>query len=447
MKKEYGNYHYAIKMHAYPNHNQERILLANIHTSRYIYNQLIANSWTDSKINKINKKYPLPKSEYKYNSKHKLIKKSTKRLTGLDRLLANKPDWFDELPLDSDMFYNTDANYHAAWNMYHKVHNAGTPKFKCRDKCKWSYTTSNHYNSSKLKKLNEKPNIYNGSKRFKTRNKLFLGKDLGSIRVAYSDKIKLPNRHQNVRISKITFTCLRTGNWQISVLFKSKTPFKQPLPKTGQEIGFDLNIKNFLVDSNGITVANPHFYKNALKRLHKEQRKLSRMQRHNKKAGRKLRDCKNYQKQRRKVAKLHNHVKNQRENFTNVLSTALIKNHDFVVSENLQGKNLLKNHALAQSISDVGWRSFIDKLKYKAKMYGRIYVLINPAYTTQRCHNCGYIMGSDKRTHKLTLAYRVWWCPNCGRLHIRDWNAALNILDKGHKYFKTQLPYFNVYTQ
>lgn len=447
MKKEYGNYNYAIVMRAYPSSKQKKIFLANIHTSRFIYNQLNSNSYTDSRIKKINKKYPLPESKHKYTKKGKLIKKSTKRATGLDRVLANKPDWFDELPLDSDMFYNTEANYNSAWNMYHKVHKAGMPKFKCRDKCKWSYTTSNHYNITQLKKKGQDPNIYNGSKRFKTRNKLYLGQDLGSIRVSYSDKIKLPSKKRHVRISKITITCLKTGEWQISVLFKSKTPFKQKLSKTGQIIGFDLNIENFLTDSNGVVVANPRFYKRSLEKLKKAQRKLSRMQRHNKKAHRKLHDCKNYQKQRKKVAKIHRHIKDQRDNFTSVLSTALIKNHDLVVSENLQSKNMLKNHALAQSIGDVGWRELIEKLKYKAKMYGRIYILVDPRYTTQRCHNCGYRMGSEKHIHKLTLKDRYWWCPHCGVLHVRDWNAAINIIEKGLEFFKTQLPVYNVYIQ
>lgn len=447
MKKEYGMYHFAVVMRAYPNHKQEGILLANIHTSRYLYNQLNANSWLDSKIKKIDKLYPLPESVYKYNKKGKLIKKSTKRKVGLDRIMANKPDWFDDLPLDSDMFTNTEVNYKAAWNMYHKVHNAGAPKFKSRDKCKWSYTTSNHYNLKTLAKNGEIPNIYNGAKRFEKKNKLFLGKQLGAIRVVYGNDFKLPSAKRHVRISKITFTYLKSGEWQISVLFKSLTPFKQQLPKTGKQVGIDLNIENFLTDSNGVVVNNPHFYKTALKRLKKEQRKLSRMQRHNKQEGRKLRDCKNYQKQRQKVAKLHQHVKNQRENFVNVLSTALIKNHDLVVSENLQSKNMLKNHALAQSISDVGWRSLIEKLKYKAKMYGRIYIAVDPKYTTQRCHNCGYRMGSEDHPHKLTLEAREWWCPKCGCLHVRDWNAAINILQKGLKYLATQLPVYNVYIQ
>lgn len=146
---------YSIKMRLYPNHKQTHILLANIHTSRFIYNQLVANGYTDTRIRKINKKYPIPKENYKYNSNNKVIKKYTKRLTGLDRVLANKPKWFDKLLLDSDMFMNTYVCYQNAWNMFHKVHKSGTPKFKSRSKSAWTYTTSNHYNIRHIvRKLN-----------------------------------------------------------------------------------------------------------------------------------------------------------------------------------------------------------------------------------------------------------------------------------------------------
>jgi len=149
-----------------------------------------------------------------------------------------------------------------------------------------------------------------------------------------------------------------------------------------------------------------------------------------KKENRSLRDSKNYQKQRHLVAKLHDKIRNQRKNFLNYLSMVLINNHDLIVAENLRSSNLLKNHALAMSISDVGWRTFLDMLDYKAKLYGRQFITINPKNTTQTCNDCGFVMGTND-TNKLTLADRKWTCPNCGIHHIRDWNAAKNILDKG----------------
>lgn len=211
-------------------------------------------------------------------------------------------------------------------------------------------------------------------------------------------------------------------------------------------IGIDLNLKNFFTDSNGITVNNSKFYRHQKAKLAKMQRILSRRQVRAKKDGRKLINAKNYQKQKRLVARLQRKIKNQRKNFTATLSTALIKNHDLVVTENLQSKNMLKNRALAMSISDVGWRQFIDELKYKAIMYDRTYIMVNPRYTTQICHTCGYRMGSDDRSHSLTLKERVWWCPNCHHLNLRDFNAAQNILVKGlHQYATIPLHTANVY--
>ena len=91
---------------------------------------------------------------------------------------------------------------------------------------------------------------------------------------------------------------------------------------------------------------------------------------------------------------------------------------------------MLKNHALAMSIADVGWRTFLQMLTYKAELYEKIFVTVNPKNTTQTCHDCGFIMGTDN-TQKLTLADRKWICPQCGAYHIRDHNAAQNILAKG----------------
>ena len=130
------------------------------------------------------------------------------------------------------------------------------------------------------------------------------------------------------------------------------------------------------------------------------------------------------------VAKIHARVFDRRHDFLQRTSTTLIKNQDLVVAEELRSKNLLKNHALAMSIADVGWRSFLNMLAYKADLYGRQFITVSPENTTQTCHDCGFVMGSDG-TEKLTLADRKWTCPQCHTHHIRDHNAALNILEKG----------------
>ncbi|WP_156407466.1 RNA-guided endonuclease InsQ/TnpB family protein, partial [Levilactobacillus parabrevis] len=108
--------------------------------------------------------------------------------------------------------------------------------------------------------------------------------------------------------------------------------------------------------------------------------------------------------------------------------TALIKNHDLVVAEELRSKNMLRDHALAMSIADVGWRTLLDMLTYKAALYGRRLLTVNPRNTTQTCSHCGNVMTGK---NKLALADRKWTCPNCGAFHVRDHNAAENILAKG----------------
>lgn len=436
-------YAFGMKMEFYPNHCQQKYLLDNIHTSRFIYNQLVANGYTDSRIAKLNQQYPIPEDYWQYNQQHKLIKFSTKRLTSLRRVLSCRPDWMNQLVLDSDMFRNTERQYKAAWNMFRKVHTAGTPKFKKRSTASWSFTTSNHYAIRSLQQRNEYPTIYNGSIRFVDAKHLYAGRHLGTLKLHYGQALP---KQKHLRITNVTFRYEKDGHWFVSVLFKSLTPFKQPLKPTGKQIGIDLNISNFLTDSNGIPVANPRYYRHSEKRLAQLQRTLSRRQRRAKKEDRSLTDSKNYQKQRQRIAHLHRHIRNQRRNFINLISTALIKNHDLVVSEDLRSKNLLKNHALAKNISDVGWRQLIEQLRYKAVLYGRTYILVNPAYTTQICYDCGYRMGSDERSHKLTLDDRCWICPQCHRLHVRDWNAAKNILSKGLcKYSQVPLQVENVY--
>ena len=101
----------------------------------------------------------------------------------------------------------------------------------------------------------------------------------------------------------------------------------------------------------------------------------------------------------------------------------------FGMKKELRSRNLLKNHALSQAISDVGWRKFLNMLTYKSKLYGKEFITIDPKYTTQRCHQCGTIMGHNGY-RKLRLTDREWVCPMCQTHHIRDWNAAINIIEK-----------------
>ncbi|WP_235805906.1 RNA-guided endonuclease InsQ/TnpB family protein, partial [Levilactobacillus koreensis] len=232
---------------------------------------------------------------------------------------------------------------------------------------------------------------------------------------------KILEQADDIRIGTTTVSMDAVGHYFVSMQIGSEHPFVSEQSVIKSKVGIDLNLENFLTDSNGQVIDNPHYYRTIRGKLAKAQRKLSRRARRAKKSQRRLSESKNYQKQRLLVAKLQLKVANQRKNFLHHVSTALIKNHDLVVAEELRSKNMLRNHALAMSISDVGWRTLLGMLAYKADLYGRKFLTIDPRNTTQTCSDCGYVMAGK---NKLTLADRKWTCPNCGVFHVRDHNAA-----------------------
>ena len=335
--------------------------------------------------------------------------------------MSNHYQFLEDKRIDSLTKANAIQNYRKAWNAFRKVHATGVPKFH-RKSYRWRYQTNCQYPGQKTALLT------NGTVCFLDNSHVKVPK-IGLLRVAGS-QARLLKRMCETRIGTVTLTKDPADHFFLSMQLASDQTFVQVVKTTQDPVGIDLNTDNFLTDSNGNIVPNPQYYRTIKGKLAKEQRILSRRQQRAKKEHRSLQDSKNYQKQRLLVAKLHAKVMNQRHNFLQQISTALIKNHDLVVAEELRSKNMLKNHALALSISDVGWRTFLGMLAYKAKLYGRRFITINPRNTTQTCRDCGFVMGTNG-TDKLTLDDREWTCPNCGVHHIRDWNAAKNILDKG----------------
>lgn len=246
------------------------------------------------------------------------------------------------------------------------------------------------------------------------------------------DKIRLPKlgfvkmkntRDPLGRIINVTVRRKASGHFFASVLVEEEV---YALPKTGSSVGIDLGLKEFAILSTGEKIENPRFYRVQEIKLAKAQRILKRRERRAKARGVNPEAVKNYLKAKQKVAEIHEKIANQRKDFAQKLSTILVKNHDLICVEDLKAKNLLKNHCLAKSIQDAGWRLFVELLEYKCRWYGKELSRISQWFpSSQLCSSCG------ANTGKKPLSVREWDCPECGKHHDRDVNAALNILREG----------------
>ena len=258
---------------------------------------------------------------------------------------------------------------------------------------------SKHNHHQSYRTINQRDNIRIVGKRIKLPK-------LGFVKIRQSMEVG--------KINNVTIERTPTGKY-FAVLNVEFEP--EPLINMGGLIGIDVGIKDFYSDSNGNVVSNPKYLEKSMRKLIREQRKLSRKQK----------GSNNRNKQRVKVALVHEKITNQRNDFLQKQSTMLIRENQTICIEDLKVKNMIRNRRLAQHIASASWSKFFDMLTYKSVWYGNDIVKVPTKYpSSQTCSCCRY-----KNTLVKNLAVRVWECPKCHTVHNRDANASINILKKG----------------
>lgn len=355
----------AYKFRLYPNKEQEILFNKTFGCVRFIFNKMLGD-----------------KIEY--------YKETKEKLNNTPAQYKKEFEWLKEV--DSLALANAQMNLQTAYNNFFRSPKTGFPKFKSKKKNKNSYTTNNQ---------NGTINIID--------KQIKLPK-IGLVKMKQHRVIPSEQKIKSATISKTP-----SGKYYISILVEYD--FIPPIISLDKNkaLGLDYASHSFYVDSQNREADYPKFYRIALDKLVKEQRKLSLMKY----------ESNNYYKQKIVVAKLHEHISNQRKDWIHKLSTQLANEYDYICVEDINMHNMAQSLKLGKSTNDNGFGMFRVILGYKLSDRGKMLVKIDKWFPSSKmCRFCGNI------NKELTLADRVWTCI-CGEVINRDENAAINILNVG----------------
>lgn len=359
-------YYKSFKYRIYPNKKQEEIINKHFGSCRWIYN------------------YGLDKKIKSYQQTGKGLPRFDiqKELPELKK--KEETIWLKEIY--SQSLQSSLENLDKAFTRFFKE-KKGFPKFKTKKDNRQSYQ------------------IPQNTKIDFEKNKIYLPK----LREGIKTKI---SREFNGIIKTSTVSKTPSGKYFISILveLQEELPKKKSIDEK-QAIGIDLGIKTFATLSNGIEIENPKHLKKSLKKLKKLQRKVSK----------KVKGSNNRKKSVKKLAILHEKVVNKRNDFLHKTSHYLTNNFDTICLETLKSGNMMKNHKLAQALSDISIAKFNEFINYKSEWYGCNVLRIGQFEPSSKMCSCGEI------NHELKLSDRDWTCKSCGTTHQRDILAANNI--------------------